>query len=42
MKYPSNKDFKEFFKLLPKWVIGLILFLLFGRLIIVGIWKIFN
>lgn len=40
MKYPSNEDFKVFFKRLPKWVIGLILLLLFGRFIILVVWKI--
>lgn len=40
MKYPSNEDFKVFFKRLPKWVIGLILLLLFGRFIILVLWKI--
>jgi len=42
MKYPSNQDFKAFFKRMPKWVIWLILLILFGRFIILGIWKIFQ
>jgi hypothetical protein len=39
MKYPSNEDFKVFFKRLPKWVIGLILLLLFGRFIILVLYN---
>jgi hypothetical protein len=42
MKYPSNQEFKSFFKGLPKWVLWLILLLIFGRFIIVGLWKIFQ
>ncbi len=39
MKYPSEREFKAYFKRLPKWITWLILLMLFGRFIVVGIWK---
>lgn len=36
MKYPSNQEFKAFLKRLPKWILWLILVMLFGRFIILG------
>jgi hypothetical protein len=41
MTYPSNREFKALFKLLPKWAIWLLLVMLFGRFVIVAVWKLF-
>ncbi|MGD9331077.1 MAG: hypothetical protein PVJ53_07180 [Desulfobacterales bacterium] len=37
-KYPSRQDFKSYFRRLPRWVIALILALLFGRFVIIALW----
>jgi hypothetical protein len=38
VKYPSRQDFKSYFKRMPRWVIPLILVLLFGRFVLVALW----
>jgi hypothetical protein len=34
MKYPTRQTFKRFFGHLPRWVVPLILLLLFGRFLL--------
>jgi len=41
LKYPSTHDFKAFFSRLPRWVIPLILILLFGRFILMLFFHLF-
>jgi len=41
LKYPSPRQFTDFFHGLPRWVIPLILFLLFGRFVLVLIFELF-
>lgn len=38
MKYPSRQEFKRYFKRIPRWVILLILVLLFGRFVLIALW----
>ena len=38
MKYPSRQAFKSYFKRMPRWVILLILVLLFGRFVLIALW----
>ena len=38
MKYPSREEFKSYFKRMPRWVILLILVLLFGRFVLIALW----
>ncbi|MEJ2154120.1 MAG: hypothetical protein P8X96_02195 [Desulfobacteraceae bacterium] len=42
MKYPSSQEFKTFLKRMPRWIIWLILLMLFGRFIVLGILKILH
>jgi hypothetical protein len=42
MKTPSSRQFKKFFDRLPRWVIPLILILLFGRFLITLLFLIFS
>ena len=38
MKYPSRQEFKAYFSRMPRWVILVILVLLFGRFVLIAIW----
>jgi hypothetical protein len=38
MKYPSREEFKSYFNRMPRWVILLILVLLFGRFVLIALW----
>jgi hypothetical protein len=38
VKYPSRQEFKSYFKRMPRWVILLILLLLFGRFVLIALW----
>ena len=38
MKYPSRQEFQSYFKRMPRWVVLLILMLLFGRFVIIALW----
>ncbi len=38
MKYPSRQEFERYFKRIPRWVILLILVLLFGRFVLIALW----
>jgi hypothetical protein len=38
MKYPSGKQWAEFFRRLPVWIVVLIVVLLYGRLVMLALW----
>jgi hypothetical protein len=38
MRYPPRPEWKRFFNRLPRWILGLILVLLFGRFVILAVW----
>lgn len=38
MKYPSRREVKSYFSRMPRWVILLILVLLFGRFVFIALW----
>jgi hypothetical protein len=38
VKYPSTHEWKKFFKRMPRWIIALIIVLLFGRFVLIAVW----
>jgi hypothetical protein len=42
LKDPSTKRFWKFFRRLPRWVVPLIILLLFGRLLIILLFKLLS
>lgn len=42
MKYPDPEEFREFFRRLPRWVIPLIIVMLFGRFVLTLLFRILS
>ena len=42
MKHPPPQEWREFFRRLPKWIIFLVLAMLFGRFVLLAIFHLLH